>query len=64
MSLLEKNSFCKEIERKILNPDHLERVSMTFKRTGKVLVTINGCFDMLHPGHLDMLYKAARFGGR
>lgn len=25
-------------------------------------VWVNGCFDLLHPGHLDLLYQAAEIG--
>lgn len=27
------------------------------------LVFTNGCFDILHPGHLDYLYRASKLGG-
>lgn len=30
--------------------------------TGKKIVFTNGCFDLLHPGHLHYLYKAKSFG--
>jgi D-glycero-beta-D-manno-heptose 1-phosphate adenylyltransferase len=29
---------------------------------GKKLVTTNGCFDILHKGHVQYLYEAASFG--
>lgn len=31
---------------------------------GEVLVLTNGCFDLLHPGHIDYLRRARRLGDR
>lgn len=60
MSLLAKPSNFKEaIQRKILSPDQVEERCKTFKRAGKTLVTLNGSFDLLHPGHLEMIYQAS-----
>ncbi|NLT49738.1 MAG: D-glycero-beta-D-manno-heptose 1-phosphate adenylyltransferase [Ignavibacteria bacterium] len=32
------------------------------KRNGKKIVFTNGCFDILHAGHVDYLNKAKQFG--
>jgi rfaE bifunctional protein nucleotidyltransferase chain/domain len=32
------------------------------RRQGKKLVTTNGCFDIIHTGHISCLYKAASLG--
>lgn len=32
------------------------------RRRGKILVTTNGCFDILHAGHVHYLSEAAQFG--
>ena len=32
------------------------------KDNGKVIVFTNGCFDILHPGHIDLLEKAKALG--
>ena len=29
---------------------------------GKKYVLTNGCFDLLHAGHVDSLYNASKFG--
>lgn len=34
------------------------------KKMGEKLVFTNGCFDLLHPGHVDLLYRAAGYGDR
>ncbi len=33
-----------------------------WKSAGKTIVFTNGCFDLLHPGHIDYLEKAAAYG--
>jgi len=32
------------------------------QNSGKKVVFTNGCFDVLHPGHLDLLTRARAFG--
>jgi rfaE bifunctional protein nucleotidyltransferase chain/domain len=32
------------------------------KRNGRRVVFTNGCFDLLHPGHIETLYKARNLG--
>lgn len=32
------------------------------RRQGKILVTTNGCFDIIHAGHIQYLSEAARLG--
>ena len=34
----------------------------TARRRGKTLVTTNGCFDIIHAGHIQYLSEAARLG--
>lgn len=36
----------------------------SWRRQGKTLVTVNGCFDILHTGHARMLADARRMGDR
>jgi D-beta-D-heptose 7-phosphate kinase/D-beta-D-heptose 1-phosphate adenosyltransferase len=35
-----------------------------WKVSGSKIVFTNGCFDLLHPGHLSLLYQAKSFGDR
>ncbi len=35
-----------------------------WKNEGKLIVFTNGCFDLLHPGHIDYLDRAAALGDK
>ncbi len=35
-----------------------------WKSSDEIVVFTNGCFDLLHPGHVDLLYKARSLGAR
>ncbi len=43
---------------KVFSPKMLKGVLGSFKARGKRIVFTNGCFDLLHPGHLDLLRRA------
>lgn len=42
-------------------PDLLERLA-PLRRAGKTIVFTNGCFDIIHPGHVDLLERARALG--
>ena len=35
-----------------------------WKKLNKIIVFTNGCFDLLHKGHIDLLYKASTYGDK
>lgn len=35
-----------------------------WRTSGERIVFTNGCFDLLHPGHIHLLHKASEFGDR
>ena len=47
---------------KIIAWDDLPKWRETFRATGKKLVVTNGCFDILHLGHVTYLENARNFG--
>src|ERR1039458_10474269 len=47
---------------KIVSQDELVQVAAREKRAGRRLVFTNGCFDLLHPGHVRCLADARRLG--
>ena len=49
-------------EKYIQNEDELINFLKTSKKQIKKIVFTNGCFDLIHPGHIDYLRKAKEFG--
>lgn len=49
---------------KILGMDEVCRRVQEWKAEGLKVVATNGCFDLLHPGHVTYLEEAARLGDR
>ena len=47
---------------KILTLDRAYEVVADLKRRGKRVVFTNGCFDLLHPGHIRYLAEAKKLG--
>lgn len=50
------------IRKKILNPKDLEHALRLWHFQGRKIVFTNGCFDLLHLGHIDYLSKAKDLG--
>ena len=50
------------IQNKIHSRETLVRECNMWRATQKKIVFTNGCFDILHHGHLDLLAKAAELG--
>lgn len=50
------------LSEKIFNTIQLEEQNKNWKTAGKKIVFTNGCFDILHKGHLEILTTSASFG--
>ena len=58
--LSQKNkTFEEEAALKIVPPDLLEQKVGELRSNGKTIATLNGSFDLMHAGHLEMLYQAS-----
>jgi rfaE bifunctional protein nucleotidyltransferase chain/domain len=44
----------------MLDPEHIEAEVVRVRQGGKTLATLNGSFDLLHAGHLEILFQASR----
>ena len=47
---------------KVLEPGELKDQVIRWRAAGKRIVFTNGCFDLLHAGHLSLLHQAAQYG--
>jgi D-beta-D-heptose 7-phosphate kinase/D-beta-D-heptose 1-phosphate adenosyltransferase len=47
---------------KIKRPKELQRIIRRLKSKGKIIVFTNGCFDLLHYGHIKLLEEAKKKG--
>lgn len=50
------------IQSKILNAESLEKKLDLWRFQNKKIVFTNGCFDLLHPGHIRVLTEASDLG--
>ncbi|MGE5724149.1 MAG: adenylyltransferase/cytidyltransferase family protein [Acidobacteriota bacterium] len=50
--------------KKILDREALQRRVAQWRREGQTVVLANGCFDLLHVGHIRYLRAAKALGGR
>ncbi len=51
-----------KIQTKILNPESLESQLRLWEKEAKKIVFTNGCFDLIHRGHIEYLSQAADLG--
>lgn len=49
---------------KILSRDELQRRVADWRRAGERVTLANGCFDLLHVGHVRYLHAARELGGK
>lgn len=52
----------RQIESKIISVAEISRLSRQWKAEEENIVFTNGCFDLIHRGHIDYLAKAAALG--
>lgn len=48
------------IESKTIYPNMLQKTADELKNQGFTLATLNGSFDLLHAGHLQIIYEASK----
>lgn len=48
---------------KVIPRDRIEAKVRQLRNAGKKIVTLNGSFDLLHAGHLQIIFEASQLGG-
>lgn len=60
MLLSPKNKSLEEfLASKYIAPEKIEDTVLRLKEEGKTIATLNGSFDLMHAGHLEMIYQAS-----
>ncbi len=59
---LSAEPFSEAIRAKYIDPAELEEKVEGLKNQGKTIVTLNGSFDLMHAGHLHIIYEASLQG--
>src|SRR5438477_12234197 len=54
----------KDTEQKVVSRAELKQRADSWRRAGEKLILTNGCFDVLHVGHIRYLRGAKQLGGR
>jgi len=57
-------SHYQKIKNKLISIEQLDILISNWKRNGERIVFTNGCFDIIHQGHVDYLSKAADKGSK
>ncbi len=52
------------LHQKIVSRDELQRCVANWRRAGERVTLANGCFDVLHVGHVRYLHAARELGGK
>ncbi len=47
------------LQKKLVNPEHLEKKIREIREQKKTIATLNGSFDLLHAGHLYIIHQAS-----
>ena len=55
-----QNSLEEYLASKTIDPSKLEEAVASWRAEGKTIATLNGSFDLMHAGHLQIIYEASR----
>ena len=53
-----------EHSQKIVSREQLSRQAAEWRSSGQAIILANGCFDLLHVGHIRYLHAAKQLGGK
>lgn len=47
------------LQKKLIEPEHIEKRVAQIRYDGATIATLNGSFDLLHAGHLHIIYQGS-----
>lgn len=59
---MDKQTFQDYSLKKRIDPENLREKAKELKALGKRIVTLNGSFDLMHAGHLQIIFEASQQG--
>lgn len=59
---MKKKHWAEQSKQKYIDPAHIEECIQKIRAKKKSIVTLNGSFDLLHAGHLQIIYEASLQG--
>lgn len=57
---MENNTFLEFFKKKYIDPGEIETTVARLREEKKTIATLNGSFDLLHAGHLHIIYEASK----
>jgi rfaE bifunctional protein nucleotidyltransferase chain/domain len=54
----------KKIKSKIYSISEIKKIVEKWEKNGEKIIFSNGCFDIIHLGHIEILAKSADLGGK
>lgn len=60
VTTIPQTTWAKAYQNKLIQPENLAIHIEQLKAAGKKIATLNGSFDLMHAGHLEIVYEASR----
>jgi len=60
MTTTPSSNWSKAYQKKLIKPENLAEQVAELRRQGKKIATLNGSFDLLHAGHLQIIHEASQ----
>lgn len=57
-----KSLWSTDYQKKLIHPEKIAAQVASLRSQGKKIATLNGSFDLLHAGHLEIIYEASKVG--
>lgn len=62
--MMKSGCWIEDFKQKLIPPEHLATTVEQLRKQGHTIGTLNGSFDMMHAGHLHIIYEASKVADR